>query len=66
MRPCFVPFPEFAKLSKDESFWQQKIVFAFGQLTVIALAAWKCSGLGLIPTTQGDWLEFLPVTEVRV
>eukprot|EP01147_Barroeca_monosierra_P000760 gene760-4050_t len=51
---------EFAKLSKDQSFILPKIVYALGQLAVIGLAAWKCSGLGLIPTTQGDWLEFLP------
>ncbi|EGD81585.1 hypothetical protein PTSG_02300 [Salpingoeca rosetta] len=54
---------EFEKLSKEESFWLQKIVFALGQLTVIGLAVYKCSGLGLIPTTQGDWLEFLPHVE---
>eukprot|EP00055_Hartaetosiga_balthica_P002895 m.5682 g.5682 ORF g.5682 m.5682 type:complete len:171 (-) comp2452_c0_seq1:307-819(-) len=56
---------EFEKISREESFTLQKLAFIGAQLGVMGLAAWKCSGLGLIPTTQADWLEFLPFIEPR-
>ena len=36
----------------------QKIVYVIGNLANIALAMWKCHGMGLLPTHASDWLAF--------
>eukprot|EP00056_Hartaetosiga_gracilis_P019889 m.16515 g.16515 ORF g.16515 m.16515 type:complete len:166 (-) comp8011_c0_seq2:174-671(-) len=56
---------EFEKISREHSFYLHKLAFVGAQLAIMGLAAWKCSGLGLIPATQADWLEFLPFVEPK-
>lgn len=41
-------------------------VYILMNLAGIGLAAYKCSMMGLIPSTQADWLEFLHQAEVRI
>ena len=36
----------------------QKCVFVLGNLVGVALALWKCHGMGLLPTHTSDWLAF--------
>ena len=36
----------------------QKCVFLLGILVGVALAIWKCHGMGLLPTHTSDWLAF--------
>ena len=36
----------------------QKCVFLLGILVGVALALWKCHGMGLLPTHTSDWLSF--------
>ena len=36
----------------------QKIVYVIGNLLNIAMALWKCHGMGLLPTHTSDWLAF--------
>lgn len=37
-----------------------RIAYACIQLASIGLGLYKCSSLGLLPTTSSDWLSFLP------
>ena len=37
----------------------QKFVFFIGNLMGLALALYKCSSMGLLPTHQSDWLAFV-------
>lgn len=37
----------------------QKIVYLFGNLACLALALYKCSSMGLLPTHASDWLDFV-------
>lgn len=37
----------------------QKIVYIFGNLVGVALALYKCSSMGLLPTHTSDWLAFV-------
>ncbi|XP_064466899.1 ER membrane protein complex subunit 4-like [Ornithodoros turicata] len=37
----------------------QKIVYLFGNLACLALALYKCSSMGLLPTHTSDWLDFV-------
>uniref|UniRef100_A0A915L5M0 ER membrane protein complex subunit 4 n=1 Tax=Romanomermis culicivorax TaxID=13658 RepID=A0A915L5M0_ROMCU len=37
----------------------QKFVFMLGNLMGLALALYKCSSMGLLPTHQSDWLAFI-------
>ena len=36
----------------------QKCVLLLGILVGVALALWKCQGMGLLPTHTSDWLAF--------
>uniref|UniRef100_A0A1I7ZBI2 ER membrane protein complex subunit 4 n=1 Tax=Steinernema glaseri TaxID=37863 RepID=A0A1I7ZBI2_9BILA len=40
-----------------------KLVFILGNLAGVALALYKCHGMGLLPNTPSDWLDFLPVPQ---
>ncbi|EPZ33669.1 Protein of unknown function DUF1077, TMEM85 domain-containing protein [Rozella allomycis CSF55] len=44
--------------SKGESFFMQKVTFAFFQLLTLLIGLYKCSNLGLLPTSTSDWLSF--------
>ncbi|XP_067145034.1 ER membrane protein complex subunit 4 isoform X2 [Centruroides vittatus] len=37
----------------------QKIVYLFGNVVCLALALYKCSSMGLLPTHASDWLDFV-------
>jgi hypothetical protein len=37
---------------------QQKLVFVALNLVALGLGIWKCSSLGLLPTTVSDWATF--------
>ena len=43
----------------------QKIVYFVSNLLGIALALYKCSSMGLLPTHSSDWLSFLEPQQVR-
>jgi len=40
------------------NFIGQKLVFVLGSLANLALAMYKCHGMGLLPTHASDWLGF--------
>ncbi|XP_022649133.1 ER membrane protein complex subunit 4-like [Varroa jacobsoni] len=37
----------------------QKLVYVIGNLATVALALYKCSSMGLLPTYASDWLDFV-------
>ncbi|XP_013772645.1 ER membrane protein complex subunit 4-like [Limulus polyphemus] len=37
----------------------QKVVYLFGNLVCLAVALYKCSSMGLLPTHASDWLDFV-------
>lgn len=43
----------------------QKLVFIIGNLATVALAVYKCSSMGLLPTYASDWLDFVEPAMVR-
>lgn len=42
----------------------QKLVYLFGNLVCLALALYKCSSMGLLPTYASDWLDFVQPQQV--
>lgn len=40
-----------------------KIVYLIGNCLGVALALYKCQSMGLLPTHDSDWLDFLPTPE---
>ncbi|KAI8902891.1 hypothetical protein BC833DRAFT_520575, partial [Globomyces pollinis-pini] len=40
------------------------LAFCLMQLANFGLGVWKCSGMGLLPTTTSDWLAFLDAKQV--
>ena len=42
----------------------QKLVYVLANLVGIALAVYKCNSMGLLPTAQSDWLEFMATRQV--
>jgi len=45
----------------------QKMVFVVGNLAGLALAMYKCHGMGLLPTHTSDWLAFAePITRAEI
>lgn len=44
----------------------QKIVYLFGNLACLALALYKCSSMGLLPTHASDWLDFVEPLQVSL
>ncbi|KAI9341968.1 hypothetical protein BDR26DRAFT_918150 [Obelidium mucronatum] len=41
-----------------------KIVFVLAQCVLMGLGVYKCSAMGLLPTTHSDWLSFLEAKSV--
>ncbi|VDP40037.1 unnamed protein product [Soboliphyme baturini] len=41
----------------------EKMVFVLGNLLGVAVALYKCSAMGLLPTHQSDWLAFATMPE---
>ena len=42
----------------------QKMVYILANLVGIGLAVWKFNSMGLLPTSQSDWLEFMDARHV--
>ena len=40
------------------------MVYVLANLVVIGLAVYKCNAMGLLPTAQSDWLEFMAARKV--
>ena len=55
--------PVFQKLRGDQALFQ-KAVFVLGNLVGVGLALYKVNSMGLLPTAQSDWLEFMEVKDV--
>ena len=53
----------FDRLRGDQAVLQ-KVVFILANLVGIALAIYKFNSMGLLPTSQSDWLEFMEAREV--
>ena len=44
---------------------QQKFFYLLGNLSLVALALYKCHSMGLLPTATSDWLAFMEHKAVR-
>ena len=53
----------FKKLSGDQAVLQMA-VYLLANLVGIGLGLYKVNAMGLLPTSQSDWLEFMVVREV--
>ena len=53
----------FKKLSGDQAYLQMA-VYLLANLVGIGLGLYKVNAMGLLPTSQSDWLEFMVVREV--
>ena len=53
----------FRRLTGDQAILQ-KMVYVLANLVVIGLAVYKCNAMGLLPTAQSDWLEFMAARKV--
>ena len=53
----------FDRLRGDQAVLQ-KVVFILANFVGIALAVYKFNSMGLLPTSQSDWLEFMEAREV--
>lgn len=49
---------KFATIEGDQAILQRLAYFA-GNLACLALALYKCQSMGLLPTHQSDWLDFI-------
>lgn len=55
----------FSRLTGDQAVLQ-KMVYVLANLLGIALAVYKCNSMGLLPTAQSDWLEFMAARQVHM
>jgi hypothetical protein len=46
------------------SLWIPKLVFLGMNLALFGMGVYKCSTLGLLPTSESDWMAFHPAREV--
>lgn len=53
----------FQRLSGDQGLLQ-KFVYVSANIVVLALATWKLRSMGLLPTAQSDWVEFIEARQV--
>lgn len=66
--PLFLPLPlisspVFHKLQGDQALLQ-KVVYVLANLVGVGLAVYKFNNMGLLPTAQSDWLEFMEARQV--
>ena len=56
----------FSRIDADSkhTFILQKILFVIINLATLGMGMYKCSSIGLIPSTAADWLEFVPPPKV--
>ena len=62
-KPLLTEFKRFQD-SPDDNFLLHKLSYTLVTLVYLGLGAWKCSAMGLIPSSQADWLEFVAIHEV--
>ena len=55
--------PVFHKLQGDQAVLQ-KVVYVLANLVGVGLAVYKFNNMGLLPTAQSDWLEFMEARQV--
>ena len=55
--------PVFHKLQGDQALLQ-KVVYVLANLVGVGLAVYKFNNMGLLPTAQSDWLEFMEARQV--
>jgi len=53
----------FVKLSGDQAVLQM-IVYLIANIVGICLGVYKVNAMGLLPSHQSDWLEFMDVRDV--
>ena len=53
----------FQKLRGDQALFQ-KGIYILGNLMGVGLGLYKINSMGLLPTAQSDWLEFMDDREV--
>ena len=53
----------FQKLRGDQALFQ-KAVYLLGNVMAVGLGLYKVNSMGLLPTAQSDWLEFMDDREV--
>ncbi|KAL1915521.1 uncharacterized protein VTP21DRAFT_6645 [Calcarisporiella thermophila] len=51
---------ESSSKSQDYSLLAPKLVFIALQIAMMCLGLYKCSAMGLLPTSTSDWLAFMP------
>lgn len=54
----------FKKLSGDQAVLQM-MVYLLANVVGIGLGLYKVNAMGLLPTSQSDWLEFMVAREVN-
>lgn len=47
-----------------QSFYLQQLVYFTVNAVAIMLVIYKCKTIGLVPSTEGDWLEFITIGAV--
>ena len=60
-----VCFTVFKKLTGDQAVLQMG-VYLLANLVGIGLGLYKVNAMGLLPTSQSDWLEFMVIREVSL
>jgi hypothetical protein len=50
----------------EASFAAQKLVYILINLAIMGMGLWKCSSMGLLPTSPSDWLAFEPARKVII
>ena len=55
--------PVFQKLRGDQALFQ-KAVYLLGNVMAVGLGLYKVNSMGLLPTAQSDWLEFMEDRQV--
>ena len=53
----------FQRSSGDQGLLQ-RVVYVSANIVVLALATWKLRSMGLLPTAQSDWVEFIEARQV--
>ena len=43
----------------------QKLLYLSANVLILGLAMWKLRSMGLLPTAQSDWVEFIEARNVR-
>ena len=54
----------FNKLTGEQAVLQ-RLTYVLANLVGIGLALYKFNSMGLLPTSQSDWLEFMEAKQVR-